>query len=505
MTIEVPADRPPSGRAWRPTLLQAVTALLGLAMLARMAVALPRQSRLTNESGIWSALAIDYAKHGVLYRPIDGPLGFGGTRYFPLHVLAQGTLMRAGLGPVAAGYAIIFASAALLLGGMYGLMRRLDVPAGLAWPATILVTGTGAAEVALTTIRGDLLPAGLNVAGLAFVAAALGRRTRLAAVWSVLGGVLFALAFTAKVTTLFGLLAAVLALAFAGRTTLAVLTAVAFAAVAGPVLVAVQHASHGQFSANFAACATGGDLLWMVKFWPQTVYQVAIAGDPVGCALSVIGAGAFLGAPRSWWTSLPGLAVLATAAATAVLFVTPGIYVNHLIDLQVALVVFAAVAVSREPTGWRLGSGALAAVGLAAIGAGYLGFLGDLPRRNQTYRDILARATAPAAGPGPVLTDFVVFSVLQDRSPVVLDDFMLPIVAKRYPRVRADLYAAVDHGDFAAIIFKLDPAVDTRQRVWGKDFLAHLNGAYRPAFQEKTFVVYWRRSAPLPATRPSGP
>jgi hypothetical protein len=495
-----------------PVLLPIVAGVLGLVMLVRMGVALSRQSRLTNESGIWCSLAIDYA-HGVLYRPLIGPLGYGGTRYFPLHVLAQGSLMRLGLGPVAAGYAIIVAGAALLLIGMYLLMRRLDVPPALASSVALLATGTGAAEIALTTIRGDLLPAALNVLGLACAAAALGPAATvrdLTAVprpnawrWAAAAGALFALAFLTKATTLFGPLATVVAFWLARRRVLAGMTAAAFAAVAVPGLALVQWRSHGQFSANFAACASaGGAFKWNAEHLPQTVVQVVVQADPIGCIATVIGAAAFLAVPAHARLRLPGVAVVTTTLATLAMFMTPGIFTNHLIDLQVILLVFTAVAIAHAPPAvGRAGTALLTAFGVAAIANGYLGFLGDLPHRADKYREIVRRATAPAAGPGPMLTDFELFSVLQAKSPVVLDDFMMTVVAPRFPAVRTDLYRRLDGGDFAAVVLKADPTQDFRRKVWGDAFPAHLSARYDIAFREGQFTVYWRRPAAAPRDR----
>src|SRR2546422_8237724 len=60
--------------------------------------ALPQDS----SSGVWTALAQDFAK-GVFYRPTYSAFGFGGTRYMPLFFLVHGALIRLALDPVTAG------------------------------------------------------------------------------------------------------------------------------------------------------------------------------------------------------------------------------------------------------------------------------------------------------------------------------------------------------------------------------------------------------------------
>src|SRR2546428_8686787 len=60
--------------------------------------ALPQDS----SSGVWTALAQDFAK-GVFYRPTVSAFGFGGTRYMPLFFVLHGALIRLAFDPVTAG------------------------------------------------------------------------------------------------------------------------------------------------------------------------------------------------------------------------------------------------------------------------------------------------------------------------------------------------------------------------------------------------------------------
>src|SRR5256885_295196 len=60
--------------------------------------ALPQDS----SSGVWTALAQDFAK-GVFYRATVSAFGFGGTRYMPLFFVLHGALIRLAFDPVTAG------------------------------------------------------------------------------------------------------------------------------------------------------------------------------------------------------------------------------------------------------------------------------------------------------------------------------------------------------------------------------------------------------------------
>jgi hypothetical protein len=69
-----------------------LVAALVLLSVARAARSWPREAHLSYAEGIWIGLASD-AAHGVFYRPLDGPLGYGGTRYLPLFFVAHGGLI----------------------------------------------------------------------------------------------------------------------------------------------------------------------------------------------------------------------------------------------------------------------------------------------------------------------------------------------------------------------------------------------------------------------------
>src|SRR5512146_2166594 len=109
-------------------------------------------------AGVWIALANDLC-HGVFYRPLYGPLGYGGTRYFPLAFVLHAGLMTLGGGPIFTGRLLASASTLALLAGVYGLLRRLGVDKLLAGCSALFVLCSESTQLALLTIRGDVLPA----------------------------------------------------------------------------------------------------------------------------------------------------------------------------------------------------------------------------------------------------------------------------------------------------------------------------------------------------------
>ena len=496
--LVIPAGRP---ARWPLVLLNVAAGILAVIMAGRVAVSVGRQSRLTHESGVWLALAID-ASHGVVYRPLIGPLGYGGTRYFPLQFLIHGALIRCGLSPIAAGYVLLVGSLVALLAAMLAVLRRLGVKPAVAVPACVLVTGSAAAEMAVTMIRGDLFPAALNVAGLAVcVPLLVGDGRRATARRAAVGGAVFGLAFLAKETAVFGVAAVCLALWFAGgvKRRLAIVVAIATAAVSAVGLVGVQVASRENFLANLQACAGGGDVPYAVRHLAMALATVFVTHDPLGFAVLVAGIGAAALLPRVHGGLLP-LLMATTAAVTLAVFLTPGIDKNHLLDLQVVCLMAAAVAISRDRSAAAMLVPALTAVALFGSGLAWIGLKADLPWRGQMYAKVARSAVGDR--PGPLLTDLSLLPVLRGESPFVLDDFMLWTLCKSHPNVRADLYAKLDAGYFSAVVLKADPTHGYRALVWGDDFTRHLNARYAPAPPQLDLLVYQRRSGP--ASRPAG-
>lgn len=116
-------------------------------------------------SGVWIALANDLY-HGVFYRPLSGPLGYGGTRYFPLVFVLEAALTKLGGNPIVTGHLLSLASTLALLAGVYALLRRLAVGRLLAGCSSLFVLCSESTQLALLAIRADVLPTALAVWGL---------------------------------------------------------------------------------------------------------------------------------------------------------------------------------------------------------------------------------------------------------------------------------------------------------------------------------------------------
>lgn len=120
-----------------------------------------------NSSGVWAALANDFAE-GVLYRPVFNETGTGGTRYMPLFFVLYGILISYLNDPVLSGLLLSLSTIGLLDWGVYLLLRQLGVKRNFALAFTFLAHASIAFQLLTLEFRGDFLAAGLNVWGIVF-------------------------------------------------------------------------------------------------------------------------------------------------------------------------------------------------------------------------------------------------------------------------------------------------------------------------------------------------
>src|SRR5213593_1277538 len=90
-----------------------------------------------NASGVWTALAEDFAR-GIFYRPTTDAFGFGGTRYMPLFFGLHAGLIRLSVDPVTAGMALSLVSALAFDLAVLVALRELGVDWTLAVPLSVL-------------------------------------------------------------------------------------------------------------------------------------------------------------------------------------------------------------------------------------------------------------------------------------------------------------------------------------------------------------------------------
>jgi hypothetical protein len=464
------------------TLLAVLAAALALAALARLPFAWASGNGLNHVAGAWMALARDLGD-GVLYRPLHADAtGYGGTRFFPLWFSLHAALVAAGADPVRGGFLLALASGLAVPGAAYLLLRRLGVERGLAATFAALVLAGFAVQYGLATIRGDLLPVALSLAGLAAVAGPRGR----AAV--PLGATLLVLAFAAKPTALSAAFAAAVWLHLRGDRRAALSLAGFVALGAGTAL------SGGRFLEILRACATDGMTAADLARAPVRVLET-LALEDRATLVTVLGATAALAvAARTarGGLGLPALWLVASAGSLLGVFSIPGMGVNHLAELQVSAAVALGVVASRPGAGARVA----ALGGIAAAAAGLL-VAGGLVREDLARSRVADARRVLAAlprGDAPILSEDPLVPVLGGDRPYLLDAFMFRLVAERDPSRARPLVERLERGEFPAVVLLRDARHDVdgwyARKHLGPAALAAIRARYRLASRAGPYFVY---------------
>jgi hypothetical protein len=482
-------SRRPSGVQGRLGWLMVCTAgFLCAAFGVFLVAAWKNYEHLNPTAGVWTAAAIDASK-GVLYRPIESDIGYGGTRYAPLHIVLQGGLIHLGMGPVASGFLLDLVGILMVMGGLYALMRELDVER---IPAAGMATFVLSAYCYATTaagIKGDLLAAAFNLWGLAAVARSEksdeSRRGGL-----VLAAVCFVLAMAAKLTSIFGIGAAAFWLICRGKRLQALILCAIWATGIELALVITQWASGGRAIVIFRMSALGGGGLPDLLHAPKSFFDIAVHRDRWFACFWIIAAGSIVIGGK--WRSLPAILFVLTTIGTVAIFGTPGTNSNHLVDLEAAAVL---VIATRLDSG-RLG---LAAVACATAVACYGGIncLRSVPAiyRDSQHGQMMSALVAShkSAGTGPLLSENPMLPIIDGERPYMIDSFMFRTVRIRHPEIAERFWNDLSQRHFRAVILDGPPTQASRNGNagdFGPGFIDMLQRYYRPEGQHGEYWVY---------------
>ena len=443
---------------------------------------------LGQSSGVVIGQAMDLAA-GVFYRPLVSDYGYGGTRYMPLPFVVIAPFIRAGLDPINTAIAITLLADVLLLSGIYVLLRRLGVDRSLAWTGAVLVLSAGCGQYAATTVRGDLLPAALNVWGLAF-AVGEGRRAR-----PVLAGVFFVLAFTGKVVALYGAAACGLAMLLSGRWKDAVKLAGVVAVGMVVSVGLVNWASGGRFMENMRACASGGTTwAWVREFYWRRLWGSGLGLDWTAMAWVGLAGLSVLRMRVGELRRAPFWALVITGVVTFGLFASPGVAYNVFLDLVVVSVVFIILQIAAGRVPYVAGVVVLSVVMVVAIP--YLVWKhGD---KGMGRARAEATVLAIGRGPGPILCKPPMLAVYAGESPHVLDPWMFRHLAQR-DEFEARLHGELKAGHFRAVVVDdlgSEKAEEGAENQFGWAFVGAMEEGYAEAARvmagKKTIGVVWK-------------
>lgn len=483
-TLEGPATASRLSPAHDPfprIFLIASVALIVLITAMRTGVSWSNDAWINHPAGSLIAMAADL-RAGVFYRPLYDNVGYGGTRYLPLYFVLHAALMKLGVPVLQGAYLLSGMAVLLLIAGMFYLLRVLGVEPWLAACSAGALLAAGCAQYSIFSPHADGLASALNVWGLAVAAQPKPTHRKI-----LLASILFALAWSAKITTVFGLAAAFVWFLGTGLPQMAWILAAETCCGYLVVATALFFGSQERFWQIFKACASGGTTLLGAAAGPWNMLTLAARLDPA--ALLFAGLGLFALAHAIYMgkllRNLPTLLFIATLAVTAFIYGTPGVNENHLLDLQVASLVLIATQLANATTllQKQWGIAALAMAVLVSVLPALRHFKNhDLRFHRHRFQTVVASIGDTSK---PILAENPVIPLLAGQQPYVLDAWMLRLLRTRIPDFGDPLLEGIRHQAFGAVVLCMaDPGTGFghwwyETQHFGPGFAAALNQNYR--------------------------
>jgi hypothetical protein len=406
-----------------------------------------------------------YLNEGTLYPPLFDGSRYGGTRFMPIPTALHAALARWTDEYLVSGKVVGYVSAALLVGLVYVVLRRigLDRLASAAISSSILATVPG--FFVARSIQGDALPVVFQLAAVLTVTGVTPSTSRRPV---VIAAVLCTLGVLSKLTAVWAPLAIAVWLLVRARRHL-VWFAGAFLLLLGGSVGVLQLLTHGEFMTNMVEVSLAGVGSGTLLGAPARAVDMIERAGPVAVALVFLAlARVGLGVARRAWSPyaiafLFGLVVLMIQATDL------GVSNNHVIDV----VTLAAVCVGELV--WILAERGQPVWGRAAVAlvlAGCVGLFAGLetgPAVAQSIEQVREGTVPEPANPlarqirpgDSVLSEDPAVPVLLDRLPVVLDAWVLLRLEDRHLGWIAALADRIDRREFDAIV--LVQPIDSRQ------------------------------------------
>lgn len=433
-----------------------------------------------NAPGTWVAMAVD-ARHGLFYRDIVSPIGYGGTRYAPVMVVLYAGLLGLGLNAFTSGFILGLGATALVVAGLFVLMRQLKTPIGVAAPLALFVLAASCFRVNILGIRGDILPLGLSLWGLIAVVwfsdSPNVERRRLGLLAAAM---IFALAAATKITSVYGIATAAIWLVSRRQIRDAALLCAGWGIIMICFVVLTQWASDGRAVAIFRLCATGSGGLTQVLHGPHDLLVDAKDHDHVFLALWLLAVALFV--INRQWTSLPGIFWALTTIGTAVVYGSPGTKFNHLADMTAASILV--IAMQCRQSRFLASASLMATVALVLL-ASAVCWREAGAIRHEKVRDametVLADANASSIQ-GPMLSEDPLLPILAGERPYMIDSFMFRTVRHKRPWIADKLWNDLADHHFRAVILHEAPTSDI--------YSDHNDGDFGPGFIDRVEANY---------------
>ncbi|NIR50934.1 hypothetical protein GWO43_20140 [candidate division KSB1 bacterium] len=430
-------------------ILVAVAILIGMALI-EIFYSWKSDRWVSHASGVYITLAKDLSE-GKFYLPLFGEDGYRGTRYFPLYFSLHALLIKIVEDPIKAGYLLGLIAGVLFLFGVYQFVRKSGGSFLLASAAVAAILACNLTQALITAIRGDILPAALNICGLAlFVGTNELTKKKLAAM-----ALLFSLAFAAKVASVCGVTAVWMILLLKRQIKegmwLALMTFLGFSLVIG----ISQLFSDGRFIEVVRSCAAAGTSLEGVLKIPTRLRNVIMNLDGATQFLLASGLVSLIVLPKKQRTRISTVYFLLILLVTAIMFSNPGLHVNHFLEpLAASVLLITSLLIIRAERFEMVALSAISSILIIVLGI-------SLTSNNRTapakYQKRYALVTEYLKGvKGPILSDNSLIPILMGQNPFMLDAFVFRMLREKKTSASFEkpLFDRIEEKWFEAIVLE---------------------------------------------------
>jgi hypothetical protein len=448
-------------------------------------------------SGVYAGLAA-HLNEGTFYPDLYDGGHYGGTRYMPLHFLLHAGVARMTGEYLVSGKLIAYTLTVCLVLELLIILRRQGCSLGIALALLSLVFISRAGFLACLTIRGDLLPAVLQLAALMLVEKnATARRV----IWAAL---LCTLAVFTKMSA--GWAPVAIGWYLIGRQRR--LCGVFFLTWIGTLLLclaALHGATSGRWLANvqmFSAAGierTGPILAPIVL-----LYRISFNGPLFGLLLPLLILECVYAA-RQHSLTIYHRALFCCLPILLLIYADVGADHNHLLDLIVLAVPVLGSLWGRLT---QTGETTTGLRGALALGLCWVVFMSWSDLMDNAVRAILLQGDSaasliakPLAGrlreDVPILSEDPWIDLARGRIPLVLDPFSISRMSKNRPELTASLQQRVEKGEFACIVMtrRIDRSNTLDRTAWedtifGRSIIDAIRLNYHLSAQAEGYYLY---------------
>jgi len=452
-------------------------------------------------SAVYAELAAEL-NAGRFYPDVYDGSHYAGTRYMPGHFVLHAGLARLTGEYLLSGKLIAYAATLPLLVQLFVILRRVGCRRTVAFALLGLVVTSTPGFLAITTIRGDLLPVVLQLAALLLVADT--RAPRRAA----FAGLCCTLAVLTKLSAVWA--PAAIAAWYLVRDRRCCLVFVACWLGTLAAAVGVLHlATSGRMLENFRAVSSSEvGVRGVLLAAPLLLWRIGRAGVLMTVLLPVVLIEMVL-AYRQRRVTVFHYAFAACVPVLLVIYTDMGADTNHLLDFVVLAIPLMGGVLAAVYRSARQG------VSSRIAAAAALGWLLYVSWANSMIFPVLDvwrnvdRGYAAKPLPGvvaddePILSEDPWVSLSRGRRPTILDPFALARLGQTRPQAVLELVGCIERQEFTHVVLlqRLDDSnphdrYDWAVRHFGPPVVAALKANYTLETHAEGYYVYRRGTAP---------